>query len=388
MGCIMNKIKAIILAMTGVVVIMLFSGCSYSRMIFEVPDLKAELQNRLDPSELAQLEVPYATTPEMEEFARKTIRHEDRDIDRAIALVEAVVSRWELDTEYDPRADLTAKEVYELHRANCLAFTNLFVGLSRSVGLRTVYVDVRQIEDIYLENNIIVNSGHICAGLYDSGQFYLIDFARIPQKDYRIFTEIDDFEALANHYNNLAYRQHTHDEAAMRRAIEYYDLAIKIKPGFTRAYNNKGATLSLLNEMDAARRAYSTALAEDPRMPEANCNLGSLYFSESNYKQAEIYLKRAVRTRPRNPQYRYRLGLTYYFSGNMKAAKRELRAAIKYNRKFAKAWLGLAMIARHNDNYVNTLKYLKKAYTLDPDLLEARIQYYNLVRDYILMTWT
>jgi len=276
------------------------------------------------------------------------VRNEERDIDRSISLVEAIVSRWDLDTEYDPRADLTALEVFELGRANCLAFTNLFVGLSREVGLRTVYVDVRQIEDIYLENNIIVNSGHICAGLYDSGQFYLIDFARTPQKDYRVFTEIDDFEALANHYNNLAYRQQTPDEASLRKSIEYYDLAIKIKREFKRARNNKGATLSLLNDVEGARRSYQKALEYDPRMPEANCNLGSLLFSENKYDEAAIYLKRAIKTRPRNPQYRYRLGLTYYFNGNMKSAEKELRAAVKKDRKFAKAYLGLAMIKRQN----------------------------------------
>ncbi len=371
---IIREIRILALAM-----ICYLSGCAHFRQqIFTEPEIYTALQENLTPEELNILEIPFHATPEMHTFARKTVGTEKSSYRRALLLVEAMVSNWKLDVTYDQKADHTAQEVFSKRRGNCLAFTNLFISLSRSIGMQTTYVDVTQAEEIYFEDNLIVNSGHICAGLHDGAQFYLIDFNRNPEKNYRIYREIDDFEALANHYNNLAYRQSGTAPEALTRTLHYYDLAIRIKPSFTRARNNKGVTLSLLGDHPGAEKAYLETLTFDPDMPEANCNLGSIFFSRGQYEQSVIHFRKAVQQKPRNLQYRYRLAMAYYYSSQTDFAIQEFKNSIKVDRLFAKGYLGLAMAYHRKGDIPKAMENYKRAFELDASLQEASVHYQYL----------
>ena len=54
---------------------------------------------------------------------------------------------------------------------------NLFVGMARHVGLEAVYIDVVSVERQRREAEIIVNNGHVTAGIIRGPDVTVIDYA-------------------------------------------------------------------------------------------------------------------------------------------------------------------------------------------------------------------
>ena len=110
-----------------------------------------------------------------------------------------------LSISYDWLSNKTAREVFREGRGNCLAYSNLFVGMAREVGIEAVYVDVTMIERISREAEVIVNNGHITAGYKHGSEVRIVDFTRTPEREYIGYKVIDDLEAIANYYNNQGF---------------------------------------------------------------------------------------------------------------------------------------------------------------------------------------
>src|SRR6187399_815490 len=85
---------------------------------------------------------PFEVTPEMTAFAREATRFAPSPLDKLEALQRALVDP-SFGFAYDKDATLTAAEVFALRRGNCLAFTALFVGLARSVGIDAFLASIR-----------------------------------------------------------------------------------------------------------------------------------------------------------------------------------------------------------------------------------------------------
>lgn len=360
------------------------AGCFMPRHLHSDRELHDLLARRLSRDELETVRIPFASDAAMDQFARDITRGIHSQVRKSLIIVDAMLTKWKL--EYDFQTDLTAIEAFGTSRANCLTFTNLFVALSRAVGMKTVYIDVPQLETVYEGDNIIINSGHICAGVYDGGQLYLIDFSPISQKKYRIYHEIDDLEALANFYNNIGYRMAHGSNVDLEQALTYYNLAIHIKPDFTRAINNKGVALSMLGDSESARLQYLRALQIDPEMPEPNWNLSGLYAVFGDYEKALPHLKRAVAGVPDNASYLYRLGWLYLKLGELDRAGKTFKTVIRTNPDFARAYAGLGVILERQGNLPAALMNYETALRLDPELQEAKSQYAGLVRHCILDT--
>lgn len=362
----------------------LLSGCLFPRYVYKEPDLMNELKDRVPAEVLSELEIPYRASPEMIEYAQKVTHGFVSNVQKALAIVDGIISRWELDIVYDFNIDLTAEEAFYQHRANCLTFTNLFVSLSRAVGMDTVYVEVTQIEEVFMEGNFIINSGHICAGLHDGAQFFLIDFSPAAEKHYRVYHEITDLEALANHYNNKAYRLKLNDINSFNKAMEFYTIATMIKPDFSKAYNNMGVSSTMMGRNADAEMYYLKAIQHDSTMSEPLCNLGSLYFSQGDYNLSARYLNRAISLKPHNAHYRYALGLTLLNSGEFVDAEKQFKLAIKQDKQHAKSYLGLAMIAMRREQYAEAMMHLTSASGYDPNLRAAKIYLNDLLEQIMI----
>ncbi|MCD4653534.1 tetratricopeptide repeat protein [bacterium] len=312
-----------------ILLVFITMGCTVRQYIYEVPELRKLLETRLSTEEICGLKIPFEPSEEMLVFAKSAVGYEISSIDKSIKLVDAIMSKWALDIGYERTADYTAQELfYTSHKANCLAFTHLFISLARSINIRAHYVDVKFEEQIR-ENGILVSNHHICAGIYDGIEFFLIDFDPNPQKKYRCYRLIDDIEALVNHYNNIAMNHYSIRSDKIHEALRILNITLKIKPDFTRALNNKGVILSRLGNPDEAEASFRRVIEIDPKMPEANSNLAGILLEKGNSLEAIKHAKTAVKQKPRNTQYRLGLGIAYLHQGNYELAFKEFRIVTK-----------------------------------------------------------
>jgi tetratricopeptide (TPR) repeat protein len=364
--------------------LLVFTGCFSIIRDNANTDLFETLKKRLSSREFETLRIPYACTPEMEQFARNVTKGIHSHVHQALAIVDSMLTNWNL--EYDMNADLTAEQAFSQSRANCLTFTNLFVALSRSLGMKTVYIDVPQVDNMFEEDSIIINSDHICAGLYDGGQLYLIDFSPQTQRNYRVYHEIDDLEAIANYYNNTGYRMAHRQDRDLELALNYYNLAIRVKPDFTRALNNKGVTLSMLGDLAGAERQYRSVLEIDPDMPESNWNLSGLMYALGKYDSALPFLEKAVAGMPRNANYQYRLGCTYLKLKIFDKAEKAFKVSIRADPDFARSYVKLGLILEKQDKFDLAFSKYEQALKLDPALQDAQAYRTDLLLRCVITT--
>jgi tetratricopeptide (TPR) repeat protein len=328
----------------GIILLVTISyGCHSTRFIYHPEELHSALENQFSAEDLSRLDIPYQNTLEMNRYAQSFVRRSDGDYKNAVRLVDAIISEW--DVTYERTADYTAAQVFhETRRANCLSFTHLFVSLARSVGIRAHYVEVRH-DEVLSKSDLVVSSRHICAGISDGGMFYLLDFDRRPEKAYRVFRIIDDIEAVANHYNNKAINQYTLDNSLLNESLEMLDIALRIKPDFSRALNNRGVLLHLTGNIEEAEITFRRALAYDPSMHEANANLAGILLSRNAVNEALEHARLAIRTRPDNIEYQMRLAMIYFYLMDYDSAYRQFRRVTRQHPYKTPAFHGLALSA-------------------------------------------
>jgi tetratricopeptide (TPR) repeat protein len=356
--------KLSILIMT--LMLMILYGCASTKYIFKEPELQETLAGRLPPGEMETLEIPFHSTPEMQAYAKSIVKNEKEVRYKATRLADAIVATWKLDVSYDRVADYTASQVFhETRRANCLSFTHLFISLARAVGLRAYYVDVEH-DELLADTNMVVSNRHICAGISDGGKFYLLDFDSSPRKSYKFYQIIDDLEAVANHYNNLAINRFSQNESSLQEALTLLNTSLRIKPDFSRALNNRGVLQNLAVDSTSAEKSFRAALKGDPGMHEAHSNLSGMLMRQGALDEALDHARQALRSRPNNQSYQLRVAMIHFYLTDYMGAFREFRKITRNNPSNSAAFYGLALSAYHLGRLDPAFNAITKALELNP----------------------
>jgi len=156
-------------------------------------------------------------------------------------------------------------------------------------------------------------------------------------------------------------------------AIEDYNNAIKIYPGFGDAYVALGGLLVETNEFEAAENAYKSALELIENEPLSLTGLGYIRLMQNKTDEAIEYLKKAIATGEAPAQAYSNLGYTEYTKGNIPGAIENLEIAIKKNPKDFTAMFTLGLAYMVDGNFSSASDYLKKVVDANSEDLEARL---------------
>ena len=355
------------------------SGCiskSY-KLIYTEDELVAVLQNRLGEENISETMVPFRITEEIKEYARDIAGPYYYESGKVNALVRAIIDRKKLDVKYNEYKALNAIEVFVEGEANCIAYTNLFIGMARAVGLPIYYVDVTEVSKLKREGELVVNSGHICAGIELNGKTTLIDFAEHPRVGYKFYKVIDDLEALANFINSqgviLSYQiDPSSEDLDSQIDIKLYKTAIKVKPTFAKAFNNLGIAYQRRRLYDLAIAQYKKAIILNPKLSAPYSNLGNVYYLMGEYDKAIVNLKKAIKLKKNNPYTHYALGLVYYYKKDYPEAIKHFRKSARLDRDYAEPHNLLGMVYFQQGKYEEAILEVKKALQIDPQFSQAK----------------
>ncbi len=361
----------------------LLASCASTskRIQFSPDEIVADLATRV-PEDVAQkVVVPYDINDEIRELARKSTDSLRTDSEKTRAIVNAIIGRTGMSISYDWLSNKTAQQVFYEGRGNCLAYSNLFIGMAREVGLEAVYVDVMTIERISKEAEVIVNNGHITAGIRQGPELVMIDFTRTPEREYMGAKVIDDFEAIANYYNNQGFLYGYYAETAGDMGeefdpavaeLEMYRMALDVRPNFGRARNNLGVALRRRGKVEDAIAQYKMALEEDPKFAEARSNLGAAYYSQGRVEDAIQEFESAARTGGSNAYYYHHLGVIQYQQGHYEEALRQFKKAISRDGSLADSRYYLGETYLKLGDREKAIEAYRKTLEIDPNYLSAR----------------
>jgi tetratricopeptide (TPR) repeat protein len=361
----------------------LLVGCAAARKNVYTPDeMRAELEARVSTQMRDEIVIPFEIDDEIRQLARQAAGNAYSDTQKVEAIVDAIINLGGFSISYDWLSNKTAKEVFREGKGNCLAYTNLFVGMARSVGVDAVYADVMFSERLTREAEIIVKSTHITAAVTLPGGLTLIDFTKTPERKYTAFRPIDDLEAIANFYNNQGFLYGYFTERGdvdfdpLAKELQMYHLALEILPTFERARNNLGVALRRRGRIDEAIEQYKLAIQQNPQYVEAHSNLGTAYLHQGRTEEALKEYRRAAENAGPDGYVHERLGATFLRLGRYQEAIKELRKALSKEPALADAHYHLGECYRALGDEKKALEEYRATLEIDPNYVaaQARVQ--------------
>ncbi|WP_448700844.1 tetratricopeptide repeat protein [Mucilaginibacter sp. AW1-3] len=136
-----------------------------------------------------------------------------------------------------------------------------------------------------------------------------------------------------------------HNAGKFTEAIEKYDQAIKVAPGYDTAYFEKGFTLSTGGgKPKEAVRVLEKLLKINPQYGEAYDLLGTIYAEDKQTDKAIEYYTKGIEAAPKNKDLHFGLGKLYIDQKKFAEAEACLINAIKIDPKDADSMLYYALV--------------------------------------------
>lgn len=349
-------------------------GCVSSSGTLNTGQLTRELRSRgLDP---AQVVVPYELSDEMRQWVHQVVPEQTALDKRLEVLLNGLIDSDKLKVQYEPRYTATAEEVFRTRRANCLAFTSLFVGMAREIGVPAFFLEVDDIEKFEKEGDLVVVSGHVSAGYGSGPEVKILDFSANAQPTYRRVRQISDIRAIALFHSNRGgelLRTGRHQEA-----LPWLTKAVAIDPELSGAWINYGVSLRRNGDLAGAESAYRKALEVDPEAVSAYQNLAALLRHLGKAEEAEDLLEISSRLGSRNPFIYLALGDVSMAHGRLDEARRFYKRAIRLYRDSAEPYAAMGLVSLAGGDSVDAQRWLRKAVAIDQEnqrvkLLLARL---------------
>lgn len=340
------------------------SSCGSVKRNYMSEEIRHLIAQRVGQDVAEEIVIPFDVNEEIRSVAQKVTKGLFTDKEKLYALLHMILNKKEIDLQYDQYRTFTANESYQKGRGNCLSFTNLLIGMARSVGIDAFYVEVTEVNEYDFSDGLVVNQRHICAGIESSQKIEFVDFLRDAKK-YFSFRKIDDLEAIANYYNNIGYD--FLKEGKTEEAIKSFKMAIALFPNFTWAYNNLGVALSRKLDLQGAIKSYEIAMLLDPSYEAPYGNIANIYLKMGEQEKAEEFLDNLKKVKSRNPYHYISRGLLLKDKGEYEKALKEMKKAISLDRKNVEARVEIAKLYINAGEISRAKFHLKKALKLNPE---------------------
>jgi len=340
-----------------------FAGCASAGLgPLGADELRHEIRERgIDP---ATILLPFEPTAEMRAWARAQLpKRQLSDDEKLHVLLASLVGADRLNLQYEGQFTATAAEAFERRKANCLAFTNLFVGLGRELGVPVFYLDVDDVQRFEKDGDLVVVSGHVSAGFDYGRSLKVLDFSLAPDATYHVVRPISDLTAVALYYSNRGgelLRGGRQDEA-----LPWLRTAVALDPELARGWINLGVALRRTGDAAAAEAAYRKALEVDPGAVSAYQNLASLLRLHGREEESEQLMRLTEKLGSRNPFNYLDLGDLSLSHGRLDEARRFYKKALRLYGGNAEPYAAMGLWAVASGDVGGARKWLRKAAAID-----------------------
>jgi tetratricopeptide (TPR) repeat protein len=118
--------------------------------------------------------------------------------------------------------------------------------------------------------------------------------------------------------------------------------------------------------VELAVEAYRKALELNPAAAGALVNLGTIYYRQKNFVEAEKHYVQAVVADPGYPLAEFNLGNLYDEQGRVEDAADHYHRALELNPSYADAHFNLALLAERSGEALKAVSHWKTYLKLDP----------------------
>ena len=327
-------------------------------------------QGAMDQSRLAKLLrlrgidphsvlLPYGLTEEMRRWVLDTVPKRHSPEERLDRLRNALLDERDLAVRYTWGYTGTAAEVFQYREANCLAFTNLFLGMARELGIPVYFMAVENVETFRKHGDLVVISDHIAVGYGEGPSRRIYDFSESPEDDLRFVHKISDLRAIAMFHSNRG--AEALQNGAVATALGWLELAVEIDEELPSAWVNLGVAQRRAGENRLAEASYKKAIEVDAGVYSAYHNLAALLRTSDRTAEAVAYEETLARSPNRNPFTYLTLGDLSLQAGRLDEAERYYRRAVNLSQADAECFAALGQWALVKGDIRLARRMLRKA---------------------------
>jgi len=273
-------------------------------------------------------------TPEMRAFVQQLVPEDGSREHRLDTLFSAFGYNAIRPVIYDPRSTLIASEVFETGKANCLAFSAMFIALAREAGLEAYFqeVDVPPAWDA-VNYQTLVQYRHVNVKVkVRDNRDGVVDLRMDRYSQSYPQRQISDNTGRAHYYSNMSMQYVLNGDlnrayVAARRAIQADDSKSFI-------WNNMGIVQRRLGYPDLAEASYRQAIQLDPHDWSAINNLAYIYEFNGDLEKGTELRELANGYRMDNPYYNYAMAQSAYHNADYEKAVTLVNEALtRYRRE-------------------------------------------------------
>jgi tetratricopeptide (TPR) repeat protein len=162
-----------------------------------------------------------------------------------------------------------------------------------------------------------------------------------------------------------------HDNGQLVEAIDHYEKALRINPGFARAHSNLAISLRASGRLDAAIGHLEQAHRLGPGYALAHYNFANALSAKGRLDEAIGHYEQALRLDPRDARIHYNLGVALRSRGRLDAAIGHYEQAIRLNPRLAEAHHNLAFALSDKGKFAAAISHYQEALRINPKIAEA-----------------
>ena len=188
-----------------------------------------------------------------------------------------------------------------------------------------------------------------------------------------LVVEGSDNDLAARAWFSVGFLLGSTDDPDFNAEIDAYDKALRLKPDYAGAYNNRGIALSNLGQNKKAFADFDEALRLKPDYADAHNNRGVAKANLGHYKRALADLDEALRLKPDYAEAYYNRGNARKNLGQYEAALADFDEALRLKPDYAKAYINRGNTQTILGQYEAALADFDEALHLKPDFAKAYI---------------
>jgi tetratricopeptide (TPR) repeat protein len=192
------------------------------------------------------------------------------------------------------------------------------------------------------------------------------DFDRAIE-DYDLAVRLRPLEPSTYHGRGDAY----FGKRDFERAVTDYDEALRLDSKNAVTWNNRGLALHRLGRSDRALADFAEALRLDPKYAMAHYNRGTVFHRQGRHDKARADYTEAIRLNPKMATAFNNRGLSYHEERDFNKAVADFTDAIKLDAKLAVAWLNRGLSRNQQRKFDDAIADFSEAIRLDPKLARA-----------------
>lgn len=337
--------------------------------------------NGLTPGELVEegrrrgldLEIPFELDEGIERDVEEAIGLGGTPVDRIRRIIRFMNDKGHLNFQYTQNVSLTASRAFHEGRGDCLAYTNLFMGIARHLKIPAYFVHIRESRDYYERDGLFFISSHMAVGYGGGGvgrgiglYTVIVDFTQETSgTGLALYHSVDDTAATVLFYNNVAVDHlMAGDVSGSERLIRFL---IEARPDIQEIQNNLGVILLRQGRYEEALAVLDEAVRRFPGYQPLYTN--GIQAAKGAHKphRAKQYEEEGLKWTRKDPFFIFNQGVEHYRAARYAEAASCFERAVKLrpDNPSLEAWLARSYLASKRDQ--KGLQAFLKAQALSPN---------------------